>query len=280
MAIITISRGSYSRGKEVAEKLAKTLGYECISRDILLEASEEFNIPEIKLVRALHDAPSVLERFHHGKERYVSYLMSALLEHVKRDNIVYHGLAGHFFLKDIPHVLKVRIIADINDRVKEEMRRENISAEKARYILIKDDEERRKWGIQLYGMDTWDSRLYDIVLNIRTLSVDNAVEILCNTVRTPAFTTTPESTKRLNDLALSTKVRLELVDIFPKVNVTADSGHIVIGCHGQNALIREEILSKIQAAAERVDGVAKVTMDIARFDHKDSQHHVNPFHNM
>ena len=58
MAIITISRGSYSRGEEVAQKVAQKLGYECISRDILLEASKEFNIPEIKLVRAIHDAPS------------------------------------------------------------------------------------------------------------------------------------------------------------------------------------------------------------------------------
>ncbi len=59
MSIITISRGSYSRGKEVAEKLAQDLGYECLSRDILLEASERFNIPELKLVRAIHDAPSM-----------------------------------------------------------------------------------------------------------------------------------------------------------------------------------------------------------------------------
>jgi len=62
VAIITISRGSYSRGKEVAEALAKKLSYECVSRDILLEASEEFNIPELRLVKALHDAPSILER--------------------------------------------------------------------------------------------------------------------------------------------------------------------------------------------------------------------------
>jgi len=55
MPIITISRGSYSRGKDVAEKLAQRLGYECLSRDILLEASDEFNIPEIKLIR--RDAP-------------------------------------------------------------------------------------------------------------------------------------------------------------------------------------------------------------------------------
>ena len=129
MSIITISRGSYSRGKDVAEKVAQALGYECISRDILIEASEQFNIPEIKLVRAIHDAPSLLDRFGHGKERYVAYFRAALLKHVQRDNVVYHGLAGHFFLMGIPHVLKVRIIADIEDRIKEEMKRENISAE-------------------------------------------------------------------------------------------------------------------------------------------------------
>jgi len=92
MAIITVSRGSYSKGKEVAEKVAERLGYECVSREILLEASEHFNIPEIKLVRALHDAPSVFERFTYGKEKYLAFLEAALLNHLRRDNIVYHGL--------------------------------------------------------------------------------------------------------------------------------------------------------------------------------------------
>ena len=45
MAIITISRGSYFRGKEVAEKLAQKLGYACISREILLEASAGIQYP-------------------------------------------------------------------------------------------------------------------------------------------------------------------------------------------------------------------------------------------
>ena len=124
MSIVTISRGSYSRGKEVAEKVAQKLGYECISRDILLEASEQFNIPEIKLVRAIHDAPSVLDRFTYGKDRYVAYIRAALLKHVQKDNVVYHGLAGHLFLEGIPHVLKVRIIADLEDRIKEELYQE------------------------------------------------------------------------------------------------------------------------------------------------------------
>ena len=49
MGIITIARGSYSHGQEIAEKVAQKSGYDCISREVILEASEEFNIPEIKL---------------------------------------------------------------------------------------------------------------------------------------------------------------------------------------------------------------------------------------
>jgi cytidylate kinase len=196
MSIITISKGSYSRGEEVAEKLAKELNYECISREILLEASEQFNIPEIKLVRAIHDAPSFLDRLTYGKERYVAYIRTALLKHLRKGNVVYHGLAGHFFLQGVPNVLKVRIIANFEKRVAEEMKRENISAEKARHILKKDDEERRKWALHLYRIDTHNPGLYDIVLNIATLTVDDAVDILAHTAQLPCFQLTPENPKR------------------------------------------------------------------------------------
>ena len=69
MSIVTISRGSYSKGKEVAENVAQRLGYECIARDAIIDASKEFNIPEIKLIRAIHDAPTILERFNYSKEK-------------------------------------------------------------------------------------------------------------------------------------------------------------------------------------------------------------------
>ena len=200
MSIVTISRGSYSRGKEVAEKVAQKLGYECISRDILLETSEQFNIPEIKLVRAIHDAPSVLDYFTYGKERYIAYIRAALLKHLQKDNIVYHGLAGHFFLQTIPHVLKVRITADLEDRVKEEMKRENISAEEALHTLKKDDDERRKWSITLYGVDPQDPTLYDMVLHIKTMRVDDAVSTILLAVQLPAFQTTSESQEMLDSL--------------------------------------------------------------------------------
>lgn len=278
MAVITISRGSYQRGKEVAEKVALKLGYQCISRDILLEASEEFNIPEIKLVRALHDAPTVLDRFRHGKERYVSYLRSALMQHVRSDNVVYHGLAGHYFLSDIPTVFKVRIIADMEDRVRDEVRREGISAEKARYILTKDDEERRRWGLQVYGTDFWDSRLYDMVLKIGSLKVEDAVEIIANAATKPVYRATAESDRMIQDLALATHVQARLVRLAPKIHVSASDGAVFVRSLDPPQALNEQVVAQIEQEALRIEGVREVHIDAP--PQATQSHRVNPFHNI
>jgi cytidylate kinase len=254
MSIITISRGSYSRGKEVAEKVAAALGYECISREILLDASEQFNIPEIKLVRAIHDAPSILERFTYGKERYVSYLKAALMKHIQKDNVVYHGLAGHFFLQGIPHVLKVRIIADLEDRVAEEMKRENISAAEARHILKKDDDERRRWGMQVYGGDTWDPMLYDMVLHIKPLSVECAVELIIKAVKFPCFQTTSPSQKILDDQTLAARVQAALMEEFPTARVSAKEGELFVDIKG-SLTEEQEVIARVRRIAGNVAGI-------------------------
>lgn len=262
MAIITISRGSYSRGKEIAEKAAEKLDYSLLSRDILLQASEEFNIPEIRLVRALHDAPSVLERFSHGKERYVAFIQQALLEQVQGDNIVYHGLAGHFFLRGISHVLKVRIIADMEDRVRLEMNREEISEKDARKILKKDDDERRHWALSLYGVDTSDASLYDLVINVGGMEVDCAVEIICHTAsKSPCFETTAESQVALKNRLLAAHVRSALICEWPGIQASAADGIVFIDVEAplsQENKIRDQITS----LAGTVTGVQQVRVNV------------------
>ncbi len=278
MSVITISRGSYSRGKEVAEKLAEKLGYECISRDILLEASEEFNIPELRLVRALHDAPSVLERFTHGKERYISYIRKALLKHVQKDNVVYHGLAGQFFLQHIPHVFKIRVIADMEERVKEEVKRSSISAEKALYVLKKDDDERRRWGIQLYGIDTWDCQIYDMVLHIKTVTVDDAVDMICLMVQKGMFQTTSESQAILDNLLLAAEIKAAVVDIEPMLKVTADDGVVQISSIEVARKIKPQTVAEVKAIAAGMKGAKKVIFS-GQLD-EDDYRPVNPFHDV
>lgn len=261
MSIISISRGSYSKGKEIAEALAEKLGYECISRDFLLDASEDFNIPEVKLVRALHDSPSVLERFTHGKERYIAFIRSALLEHLKRDNVVYHGLAGHFFLQGISHIFKVRIIANVENRIREEMRRENISEQKARHILQKDDDERRKWALYLYGIDTWDPKLYDMVLHVDTLAIDDIVDILLHAIERPCFKATEESRQAMQDLWLAAKAEALLVDKFPTVKVVSKNGlvHVTV----KSLLSKKtKISQEVNSVLSNIEGFKEVRAEI------------------
>ncbi len=262
MSIITISRGSYSHGREVAEKVSKELDYQCVSREILLEASEQFHIPEIKLVRAIHDPFSVFNRFTYGKERYIAYLRAALLKCVQKDNVVYHGLAGHFFLQEIPHVLKVRVIADLEDRVKEEMKREGISTEEAQYILKKDDDERRKWGLQLYGHDTLDSSLYDLVVHIKRKKVDDAVGLILYAARLSCFQTTTESQKIIDDLTLAAEVKAALVNEYPTSTVTAKDGavHVKIEIRLSH---QEKTVHSIERIAEGIDGVKAVDVYVS-----------------
>jgi len=268
MGVITISRGSYSKGKETAEKLAQHLGYECISRDILLEASAHFNVPEAKLVRAIHDAPSFLERFKHGKEKYILFFREAFLEHIQRDNVVYHGLGGHFFLKGISSALKVRIIANLEDRIKEEMRREKISEDEARHMLKKDDEERRKWSMHLYGIDTNDSSLYDVVLHIDTMKVNDAVEILAGMARRPCFQTTPESKNKINDVYLAAKAHAAIFDMFPSSDVKCKNG--VVHVKMETALALEmEAAEKIEEMLNPIDGIKEVHVHVIPIDSGD-----------
>ena len=255
MPIITISRGSYYHGKSIAEKLAKKLGYTCRSRDQIIDNLEEFHLPEIKLLRGLNDAFSVLDRFPHGKQRFTAAIRSAILQHFLKGNMVYHGLVGHHFVRDIPHVLKVRIIADINDRVADEMARENISEEKARYILKKDDEERRKWGMFLYGIDILDPETYNIIIRIGHLSADEAVDIIANAAGLPAFQETAESQAALADSAMAALVSRKLFD-FPNSVVTAKGGRVIISLkipRDQQQVIQDRIdqmLSEIAGLKE------------------------------
>ncbi len=261
MSIISISRGSYSYGKEIAEKLAEQLGYECISREILLEASEQFHVPEIKLVHAIHDSPKILDRFTHGKEKYIAYIRAALLRYLQKDNVIYHGLAGHFFLEKIPHALKVRIIADMDKRIAIVMKRDGVSAEAAQRILTKDDEERRKWSHYLYGIDTTDSRLYDLVIRISRLTVDDAVKIIVNAINQPFLKTTPESKQIMDDMALAAQIEAELIEAFPRVTVSAEKGNVTVTVKGPIDEI-DTITAEVKRIIAKRAGVETIEVNV------------------
>jgi len=261
MAIITISRGSYSYGTEIAEKVAERLGYSCISRDLLLETSEHFNIPEIRLTKALEDAPSILDRLTHWKENYIAFIAATLLEHAQKDNMVYHGFAGHLFLNGIKHVLKVRVIAKLEDRVRLVKESENISGEQAFQIVKKVDEERRQWGLKLYGVEMSDPGLYGLVINIDQVTVGDAVDIICHAAGLPSFKATPESQSALDDLALAATAKARLVSVIPNVAVKAKGGTVFVNAI-TDVSAESQVTGEIREIADKIPGVVDVKINL------------------
>jgi cytidylate kinase len=277
MAIITISRGSFSHGKEIAESVAERLEYECISREILIEASQLFNISETKLIQSIHDAPSTLERITRGKEKYLAYIQAALLQRIKNDNIVYHGHAGHLLLAAIPRVLKVRVIADQAERVALMQRKENISKEEAKTAIKNEDKHRAQWTRYLYKTDLNDPWLYDIIINIGQLNVSDACEIICTAARSEAYKTNFDSKKAISDMAIVSHIKAALQDIC-EADVSSNNGHVHIKVAAQKirktgqaspalqlhifSTIKGDLTRQVSEIAREIPGVTEVVCEV------------------
>ncbi len=259
MGIITISNLSYSHGTEVAQALGERLGYEYYSRNNLRrDASDRFNLPEIKSVQATERPPSLLDRITGGREKYVAHIQSVFFKRLKKDNIVYHGFVGQFLVKDVPNTLKVLITTNIEDRVRTLMNSEGIKAEKAEKHLEKIDTARSKWSRHLYGIDTWDLNLYDAVFRIDNMNVENAVDNIANLAKLPCFQVSARAKSIIGDLLLSADVEANLIGKFPGIefNLTKD-GKVSITL--ETKLHEQERASaELKKILKEIDGVKDV----------------------
>ncbi len=273
MAIITFSRGCFSHGKEIAECVAAKLGYECISQEILLEASQFFRVPEEKLFASLHDAPGLLERLTHVRQRFIDGFQAMLLEHVVNDNVVYHGFAGQMLLGDISHVLRVRVIANMEERIKMVQNQQQITREEALHLIEREDHERAEWYRTIYRIDMNDSRLYDLVLHVDRFRIDDACDIVCRAASRDTFKSTPRSRAAIADLSLESHVKIALEGIC-KADVRCEGGIVYIRVQGQKLKssgvaspdvqrqvqdqIRADLSDKIVSAISGIAGVKDI----------------------
>ena len=95
MPIITIYRGAFTGGEEVAQYVAQTLDYRCVSREELVEASRGYGITAAKLNEILEREPHWWEHWLQNLRPYRIALQAAMCSVAQEGNIVYHGHVGH-----------------------------------------------------------------------------------------------------------------------------------------------------------------------------------------
>lgn len=227
MAIITVSRDTYSHGEEIAGKVASELGFDCIGSEVIEKAAQ--------------DAPAALAKGPRASKKDIALFRSAFYDHMNKDNIVYHGMAGHVFLADAPSVLKVRLVADLEDRVSEQIRRTGIDYEEALDLLSREDQARKQWQDQLFGQDVLGPDPYDLSLNLHNLGVDSAARIIVDAASVAMERDGTALQAVLSDLALGAKVEALLLDSFADVQAEVRGGIAYVRVEA--SIVQEEAAS-------------------------------------
>lgn len=210
MAIICISRGSLSGGRILAERLGERLGYRTLSREVLVAAASQSGVTEEKLVHAMQSPPSLWDRVRHQADDYMLAVQAALAEKIQAGNVIYHGLAGQFLLRDVPTVIKLRLIAPAAYRVQAAVAEHGLSAEEAERHIATVDAQRQRWVKQMYAADWSDPSLYDMVLHLDHLSLDAAVELVVELAGRKEYAPDPAAQRAIDDFVLSVRARAAL----------------------------------------------------------------------
>lgn len=261
MSVITISRGSFSGGETLAECLSQELGYRCVDREVIVERAAAHGVSQEELRDALQKPPTLLERIQHKKYLYLVLIQAALIEEVRTGSVVYHGNAGHLLLKGGPPILRLRIIAPLEFRLKLAQDRLKLDRSEALDCVTRTDQDRRKWAQYLYGVDWADPANYDIVLNLEVMDIREACHTVSTLARQESFEFTSAYQAAMENLALASRVRTEMAlnqaTCHMEVEVTAKDHAVRIS--GSVSSIWE--VEEVRLTAAAVPGVESVNLD-------------------
>lgn len=274
MPIITVSRGTMSGGREIAECLAKGLGIPCLGREILVDAAAKLGVPEQVLAKKMEKGPGLLDRLTLERRIHVVAVQAALAEKIESGNLVYHGLAGHLLLKDVPAVLRLRLIAPVETRIRTLIDREGLTREAAEQYIKDVDENRIQWTRFMYDVDLREPQLYDMIINLEKMSIASACKVVVQAAREPEFEITEQVRRTLADFGLMCRVKvalathpasrgldLEVTAMNGKIDIVGEVPQPVMLTHASSRWEKE--LTQI---AKSVEGVRRVELNIRPFD--------------
>ena len=216
MAIIVISHEIGAGGPEIGQALGERLGYRCVGQDLIVDVARRYGLLEEKLSHLDEAKPSLFERFDAETRRYITVIQTALYEFAEHDNVILLGRGGQWLLRGIPHVLRVRVMAPFDLRMKRLAKKmagqmgEQTNQRTVTDMVRRDDMEKIGRMRYLYEVDIRDPALYDVVINTEKVPNDSAVEVIASLVRRPEMATSDAGSRLVSDRALASRVQVAL----------------------------------------------------------------------
>lgn len=207
MPVITIARELGSKGTLISKEVARVLGIDWVDGPLLAEAIEIAGVADVGLVTrdallperdetstpahriaeivlASHAAFSLRAKLDDGA--YFDIAKEVIRELAKRGDTVIVGRGANLALAHAHDVLKVKIVAPAEIRVKRVMELESLGQVEATRRLEESDKERRAFIKEAYGADWGDPHLYDLVINTAQMQVKMVVDIIVSAAESKA----------------------------------------------------------------------------------------------
>lgn len=185
MPIITISREMGTGAYGVAKELAKKLKYTLVDGPKLAACAAEYGL-SLELLQAVDEKPPSYNTVEdRARAASLNSIELILLDLARKGNVILYGRGGQDLLQGCGNVLRLRFVADFEERVERFAEREWIDPDLAQELIRRSDHQRGGF-IHFYFDRDWNDPLgYDLTFNTSRLSSGAIIDIIVAAVKDP-----------------------------------------------------------------------------------------------
>ena len=245
MTVIAMTREMGTLGKEVAQGIADTLGLKVIHSELVEhDVAGKLGLQDSAVHRFLEGGASLLERWTVNKNKLARCTGEEIFELAHQGNVVIRGWGAVSVLRQIPHVLRVRVCAPMQFRERvmmDRLGRQEPSL--AHDEIVKNDAAHAELTRRFFKTDWEDAQNYHLVLNTGAVPIDTCVRCIRLFADDPAFQETEAARAMLADKLIEHRVQPIISKFFGNpddIDVNVAGGRLVLsGAVGHNSPSRE-----------------------------------------
>ncbi len=183
--VITVSRQAGSGGRELANRLATSMGFESVDRQILDYIVQNTHARE-RLIDSLDEktrsgvdlwVEGLLGGRYVDKSEYTQWLIKSVSMMAEHGDAVILGRAANIILGDRGG-LHVRVVAPQEVRIENLTKHRGMSTDEARRHIEDLDKQRRNFYREDFEADIDNPKDYDLIINTGRVSLANAEAII------------------------------------------------------------------------------------------------------
>jgi len=269
MAIITISREMGTGAYFIAQELAKKLKYTLVDGPRLASCAKQYGL-DVEMMQMVDEKPPSYNTVE-DRERaaFLNSIELMLLDFAKKGNVILYGRGAQDLLEGCGNLLRLRFVADFEERVERFAEREWIDPDLAQELIRRSDHQRGGF-IHFYFDRDWNDPLgYDLTFNTSRLSQAAIVDIVVAAVKDPQLKEAEQWAEAIINNAILVKrietalLRSEELEYRP-FQIEVDDGVVILsGYIGSE----QERLAALRVAAS-VEGVERIEENLHVVNYK------------